>query len=616
MNLEDVTAEIRPRRPWEAADLGFALVREHYSAIIRAWLLGALPLMLVAAVSGWLVVHFLEWSPFLVVALLWWLKPLTHRVPVRYLSRALFGAPPTTVEMVKALPQLFFRRLWHGLFTGRIDTRRCLILPVVLLEGLKGKACRDRARYLSYWGGRTAGGLAWAFLFFDLLAMFSLIALVSFFVPQGYQSELQEFFSNPLVDEGRSALTWGVVIGSYILGMCLTQPFYAGAGFGVYINSRIILEGWDVEIGLRRLATRIGGGSGQGEVVSAVRTEPVRPEPTSVPPPISMTPPGAPKRAIPPAPTQVTPPPPPPSGPPAPGSPRSGVSVISATLIGLSLLASTPSSARAQDAAKIDPNGIEFEGESTASEPNEKEPTRRLAPVFEAFIEDSDPATDYSPTRRPKTQRQIDEVLADPDFEKEIRKRRVRKDEPEESRSRTERDMPSGVISGLGSLLFWLCLAALLCFVSYALYQNRHIFATVGDGKNSSGKLKPVKTVMGMNMTPESLPSDIPTSAWELWSAGDRHGALGLLYRGSLSWMVGVAELPIRESDTESECLGHAQKLDPQSGQPGYFASLTNAWMGAAYGLVFPADDEMQSLCQLYPYRATTAGKTQPVDAS
>lgn len=39
--------------------------------------------------------------------------------------------------------------------------------------------------------------------------------------------------------------------------MVVTEIFYMGSGFGLYINSRIHLEGWDIEVRFRSLAERL-----------------------------------------------------------------------------------------------------------------------------------------------------------------------------------------------------------------------------------------------------------------------------------------------------------------------------------------------------------------------
>src|SRR5206468_3106666 len=42
----------------------------------------------------------------------------------------------------------------------------------------------------------------------------------------------------------------------YAAAVLLLEPFYVAAGFALYLNRRTLLEGWDIEVSLRRLAQR------------------------------------------------------------------------------------------------------------------------------------------------------------------------------------------------------------------------------------------------------------------------------------------------------------------------------------------------------------------------
>jgi hypothetical protein len=37
-----------------------------------------------------------------------------------------------------------------------------------------------------------------------------------------------------------------------------SETLFAAGGFSTYLNRRILLEGWDIELGFRRLAQRVG----------------------------------------------------------------------------------------------------------------------------------------------------------------------------------------------------------------------------------------------------------------------------------------------------------------------------------------------------------------------
>jgi len=43
---------------------------------------------------------------------------------------------------------------------------------------------------------------------------------------------------------------------AYVVAVLLLEPFYVAAGFGLYLNRRTMLEGWDIEVALRRIAAR------------------------------------------------------------------------------------------------------------------------------------------------------------------------------------------------------------------------------------------------------------------------------------------------------------------------------------------------------------------------
>ena len=105
MQLEDLTAEVRPRSHWEAVDLGFALVRRHFPRLLVAWLLCVGPL--------WAVLLLLmKWvPPGIIILAIWWLKPVYGRVTLFHLSRALFGATPRLRDTLRAWPGLLVSRL-------------------------------------------------------------------------------------------------------------------------------------------------------------------------------------------------------------------------------------------------------------------------------------------------------------------------------------------------------------------------------------------------------------------------------------------------------------------------------------------------------------------------
>ena len=107
---------------------------------------------------------------------------------------------------------------------------------------------------------------------------------------------------------------------------------------------------------------------------------------------------------------------------------------------------------------------------------------------------------------------------------------------------------------------------------------------------------------MGMEVTAESLPADIPSSAWALWVQGRRHEALALLYRGTISKIIDVSGVEIQESDTEGDCLRRVQDAGAAA-HPRYFNGLTGTWMQLAYAGRTPPETEVRALCESWPFR-------------
>ena len=106
----------------------------------------------------------------------------------------------------------------------------------------------------------------------------------------------------------------------------------------------------------------------------------------------------------------------------------------------------------------------------------------------------------------------------------------------------------------------------------------------------------PPTHVQDLDIRPESLPPDIGAAARELWDRGEQRAALALLYRGLLSRLAHVYEVPIRDSSTEGDCLTlAARKLD--AGRLDYATRLVRTWQRAIYGGLSIDDALVHELC-------------------
>ena len=290
MELEKVTAEIRPRTQWEAIDLGISLVRAHASALLKGWMASVYPLgILILAVS-------LNFSIFWGCFLIWWLKPIWERVALHPLSRSLFGEHPTWKETMRVLPAQLLKNkvfvligvvlavvgalIWGiddrsdqagfgslfwltviGLLFYRSGLARSLVLPVRYLEGLEGSRCKSRIQILSHRSSSSAIGLTFICLLMEVLMFVSQIWFVIVMMPEGVQITeipMWEFF----LDGGESELfpkwIWMMIGIFYLNAMSVVAWFYTGGGFGLYVNTRTWTEGWDIELKFKSLGQRMG----------------------------------------------------------------------------------------------------------------------------------------------------------------------------------------------------------------------------------------------------------------------------------------------------------------------------------------------------------------------
>ena len=513
MRLDQATAVLRPRSAWEAIDLGCALARRDWGKLMRGFLAVALPL--------WLLMFVALWDyPYVVGVLLWWTKPLLTRQPVHFMSRSLFGTVPGWRDFWSDRRAALWRGLLSGLTVRRFSVQRSFRLPVIMLEGLRGKAYNERCAVLGTHGGGSAFWLTYTAFKLEGVVTIALLATVNGFLTDSPYDEVMD-----AAMAGASAINampvWAVQVTNicYAAAVVLIEPFYASAGFALYINSRTHLEGWDIEVAFRRMSARLA-------------------------------------------------------------SLRGGVAAVLVSLAALTCLTDKAEAADPRRAAAA---------------------AQELSEDMEAA--DEDPTVEEEAEAEPGgAKARVEEILKAPEFALDVRKQRITEDE-------TSLDLGLG---GGGAALRWvgyLIIVAAVVAVVVLLLKGRHAgkmrlpeTAALSDGP---------RVVMGMEITKESLPDDVPGTALTLWGQGMRLDALRLLYRGALAMMVGEARLPVEESDTEGDCLRHAAGLENRAAAD-WFGRLTSAWIGAAYADVFPADDGMRHLCATWPFGkpvATGAGR-------
>jgi hypothetical protein len=249
VQLERLSVALRPRGGWEALDLGFQMARGWWRPVWGTWLAVYLP---AAAVLHVLFQETLWIAPLV----LWWLKPVFDRFVLHVVSRAVFGAPPTVAEALRAWREILQPGIVAGLTFFRLDPARSFNLPVWQLEKQTGREASERRGAL---GRRMRGYAVWLTLLclhFEALVLISLGLVVALLAPAGGQPGFE--FSELLRGGGDGEARWDWFDSAcYVAAVSLVEPLYVAAGFSLYLNRRAILEGWDIELSLRRLDERL-----------------------------------------------------------------------------------------------------------------------------------------------------------------------------------------------------------------------------------------------------------------------------------------------------------------------------------------------------------------------
>ena len=215
-------------------------------------------------------------------------------------------------------------------------------------------------------------------------------------------------------------------------------------------------------------------------------------------------------------------------------------------------------------------------------------------------------AANAAPTPK-EIDRAIEAVKADPNLATMKTVRRLVWDSKDEKKP-TETRKPSGWpkwlrwigdffgwLAETSRMLFWLLIAALAAFL--VVFLLRLVRSRVQRGQVR--RFVAPTHVQDMDIRPESLPDDVGAAARQLWDRGDTRAALALLYRGLLSRLAHVYEVPIRDSSTEGDCLLLAGRV-LEAHRTEYATRLVRTWQRAIYGGLSIEDAVVYELCDSF----------------
>jgi hypothetical protein len=129
VQLDHLSVVLRPRRPWQAIDLGFRMTVRWWRELVTLWFCVSLPWFLLCA----LLLTNRE-AMYAAPLLLWWAKPTFERPLLYFASRAVFGEQPSVRNVLRNLGNIVRPQALSWLLWRRLSPTRSFDMPVTLLE--------------------------------------------------------------------------------------------------------------------------------------------------------------------------------------------------------------------------------------------------------------------------------------------------------------------------------------------------------------------------------------------------------------------------------------------------------------------------------------------------
>ncbi|BFM07711.1 DUF4129 domain-containing protein [Halioxenophilus aromaticivorans] len=544
MNLDSITIEPRLRGHWEAVDVGFKLAQRWYWPLFLLW---AIPLLVIALPATLVLQHGLIWAYLLI----WWFKPLYDRAPLFFASRALFGAPPSVLEALKQSRSLFTFDALAALTWRRFSFTRSYDLPITVLEHLKSNTRAHRLKVLHHRGSGVATATSFICVVLESCLALGGLVLIQILLPQ--QSDVN--LLNGIISDSE-AMLW-LEHTCYLIAIAVIGPFYVCAGFMLYINRRVELEAWDVEIQFRTLA-------GQLEQKATTTVQPASNSSQD------GTPSGSPDNLSGSSSSKSS------------GSPGNTAMLVMASLLsGFLLSAPQPSLANTGTVEPVTPRIVNT-------------PEQAQQQIQEIF--NSETFNQQQTVTRWRFKNQADERDSNwwdrfVEWLEDLFDFNV--DQPEFNKD------GANIAALVVEILLW-CLA--IGVVSWVVYRYRKQIQHWLNRRQPTDK-KPaaeLPTVMfGLDVATDSLPNDVQAEVSEQIEQHNYRAALSLLYRATLTQLMQHKGLKFSNSTTENECVALVKSSQNETTWR-YTQQLTLAWQSLAYGHKTPQPDHIAQLNSHY----------------
>lgn len=240
MQVDALALRLRPRTPFEAADLGARLCQSAARDVYTCYLAVGIPLFLLCLAT----VEIAPWLPSLLV---YWFKPWLDRTILFVLSRAAFGQRTTLSDLWEAQRQVWWSQLFLTLTWRLMSPWRSFTQPIYQLEGLRFGQRRRRILQIRRRRSAAPAFMTFVYKLCELSLTFALSSLLYWFAPRGQAPDIYAIVTSQ--GDWANAL---IFAGAMAIVVLFLEPFYVASGFAMYLTRRAELEAWDIEQEFRR----------------------------------------------------------------------------------------------------------------------------------------------------------------------------------------------------------------------------------------------------------------------------------------------------------------------------------------------------------------------------
>lgn len=559
MDLEKVTAKIRPRRGWEAIDLGITMVQTHAKVLYTIWFAISLPIFLLLSLTA-------ISAPMFSLYIFWWLKPILERPLLHFLSRELFGESLTAKQCIKSFFSVAKIQWFASLTWRRFSFTRSFDLPLIQLEGLKGSERSKRLRVIHSGDSSSAVWLHIMFSVIESIMYFSVIALIYILVPEVYLENFNLF--DWFIAESESGVFKFFFDFLAYLAISLVAPFYVACGFALYLNQRTHLEAWDIELSFKRLAVKLKDKSEnfKARLASIIF-----------------------------------------------------VCLIAGNIAMPKIVQAQQSTETVQQEVEQQKQvEQEEQGQELSTAEMDESNSAITAENTQEYQTDDESLENIT---HQQAKEMILAIKEGKDFH-QLEKEESNSYRPDED-SKDEEEVDDGesfsmspiwvLISGIVALIvefaLWIFIAVFFIFL---MIKYRHLL--VSTMPNKKIKQNRPKKLFGLDLQSDSLPDKPWLVAKSLINENKFREALSLLYRASLVWYIDNSDVVIKEGYTELECLNKISQHVEKDSQC-YLQNLTHKWRALAYAHIMPKQQDLLSLCDQWPLIMKSATE-QPSESS